>query len=136
MEWNWKGRNVDLAMLTTRVGDFFKDKDFEAIKGKTRKGYQILAENSPYFKLLGYVSVTIEGEPNDFVVKLDLCGKKRNNTILTHFKLLTMFGGGYLFMQELRSNEAWIKLKREFQQHLENVVLQLTNSSNVSNKPE
>lgn len=130
VEWHWREKNVDLAMLTERIGNFFKERNFEAINVKTQNGYEILAENSPHFKLLGYVSAVIEGEPDDFVVKLSLCGENVKHSLIPHFKLLTMFGGGYLLLEEFKSDEAWIRLKSEFKQSLENAVLQLTNSAN------
>jgi len=131
MQRSWTGRNVDLALLTTRIGDFFREKDFEAIKGQTSTGYQILAEDSPHFRLQGYVSVTIEGRPGNFAIKLDLCTKKKKHSRLSPF-LLNMFGGGYLALQELKSEEAWIKLEKQFWRHVKNVVPQLTNSAEFS----
>jgi len=128
MQRSWTGRNVDLALLTKRIGDFFKEKDFEAIKGQTPTSYQILAEDSPYFRLQGYVSVTIEGRPENFTIKLDLCAKKKKHLRLSPF-LLNMFGFGYFHLQELRSDEAWMKLEKEFWRHVENVVLHLTNTA-------
>lgn len=131
MQINWTKKNVDLASLTTRIGDFFKEKDFEAIKGKTPTGYQILAEDSPRFKMHGYVSVAIEGKPQDFTVKLDHCGNKKRHFWFSPF-LFRMFGGGYSLLQRLKSEEAWIKLEKQFWRHVENVVLQLTNSAESS----
>ena len=128
MQRNWTKKNVDLALLTARIGDFFKKKDFEAIKGEIPTGYQILAEDSPYFKIQGYVSVTIEGKPEDFTVKLDHCGNKKRHSRFSPF-LLTILGGGYFISQRLKSEEAWIKLEREFWRHVENAVLHLTNSA-------
>lgn len=127
MQRKWNEKNVNLELLTARIGDFFKEHRFEAIKGKTTTGYQILAENSPTFKLLGYVSVTIEGPPNSFIVKLELC-ERRKQSRLSPF-LLNMFGGGYFFLQEVKSDEAWIKLRKAFWQHIENVILHLTNTA-------
>lgn len=131
MQRNWTKKNVDLALLTTRIGNFFKEKDFEAIKGEIPTGYQILAEDSPYFKIHGYVSVTIEGKPQDFAVKLDHCGNNEKRSWFSHY-LLRMFGGGYLLLQQLKSEEAWTKLEKQFWTHMENVVLQLTNSAELS----
>lgn len=131
MQTNWTKKNVDLALLTTRIGDFFKEKDFEAIKREIPTGYQILGEDSPYFKIQGYVSVTIEGKPEDFVVKLDHCGIKKKHSWLSPF-LLSMLGGGYLISQRLKSKEAWIKLEREFWRHVEKTVQHLTNSAEIS----
>lgn len=131
MQKRWKGRSVNLALLTTRIGDFFKAKDFEAIKGKTSAGYQILAEDSPHFKIGGYVNVTVEGTSDDLVVKFDLCkgGKGRSST---SFFLETMLFGGYFLLRKLKSEEAELKLEKEFWRHVENVVLQLSNSAKFS----
>jgi len=126
MQRKWNKKNVNLKLLTARIGDFFKEHRFEAIKGKTPTGYQILAEDSPTFKLLGYVSVTIEGNPDSFVVKLELCERKKRSR-LSPF-LLNMFGGGYFFLQELKSDDAWMKLEKVFWQHVENVILHLPNT--------
>lgn len=128
MQKNWVEKNVDLAELTTRIGDFFKEKDFEAIKGETSTGHQILAADSPYFKISGYVNVTIEGKPNDFFVRLEPCGKDKRPPPMSIF-LTTMFGGGYFLSRRLKSQEAWMKLEKEFWRYVENAVLHLTNSA-------
>lgn len=130
MEKTWKNQSVDLALLTTRIGDFFKEKDFEAIKGKTATGYQILAEDSPYFKLQTYVSVIIEGEPNDFIVKLQIGEKEEKKRRFNPSALLmSLLGGGYFLSRELRADEAWLKLKKEFWRHVDSVVAASTFSA-------
>ncbi len=131
MQRSWKDKNADLALLTTRIGDFFKKKDFEAIKGEISTGYQILAEDSQYFEILGHISVTIEGKSQDFTVKIEHCRNEKKRSWFSPF-LLQMLGGGYLFIQEQKSDEAWIKLEKEFWRHVENVILQLTNSAELS----
>lgn len=128
MQRNWTKKNVDLALLTARIADFFKEKDFEAIKGETSTGYQILGEDSPHFKIPGYVSVTIEGKPEDFTVKLDHCRNKKRPPRFSPF-LLTMFGGGYLISRRLKSEEAWTKLETELWKHVEKAVSHSTNSA-------
>lgn len=132
MQKRWKGKNVNLALLTTRIGDFFKVKDFQAIKGKTPTGYQMLAEDSPYFKIDGYVNVTVEGTPNDFVVKFDLCTGRKKHTFPPSILLETMLFGGYFLLRKQKSEEAKLKLDKEFWRHVENVVLQLGNSAGFS----
>lgn len=127
MERSWNGRNVDLALLAVRIACFFTDRDFEVIKGKTENGHEILAQDSPQFKLLGYVDVAIEGNSQDFMIKLNLCKEGKMNA-LSSFRLLSMFGGGYFVLQKLKSNEAWIDLTKEFWKCTENAVLHLTNS--------
>jgi hypothetical protein len=132
MERKWDMKNVDLNLLTVRIGDFFKERDFEVIGEKTSINYQVLAENSLAFRLLGFVNVTIEGKPEDFVIKLELREKRKRYGKYSSF-LLSMFGGGYFLLQEVKSDEAWMKLEKEFWQYVENVVLHLTNTAKSSN---
>lgn len=129
MQRNWKGKNIDLSLLTNQIGNFFKTKDFEAIKGQSSLGYQIIAANSPYFKLEGHISLSIEGKSDDFIVKLELCNEKKRHAVRLPSLLETMFIGGYFSIRELKSREAWMKLEKELWQHIENVVFHLRDSS-------
>jgi hypothetical protein len=129
MERRWHMKNVDLDLLVFRIGDFFKENNFEVIGEETSINYRILAKNSPSYRLLGLVEVTIEGTPADFVLKLELSGTKKRFAVYS--TLLTMFGGGYLVLQEVESDEAWEKLNKQFWPYVENMVLYLTNSKLV-----
>jgi hypothetical protein len=128
---NWRNRDIDLELLATCIGDFFKEKDFEAVKGKIPDGYQILASDSPYFKLDGYVNVVIEGQPGSFDIELDLRGGKGKSFGVSPF-LMSMFGGGYFFLRKLKSEESWMKLEKEFWRYVENNLPSLTNSAKSS----
>jgi len=132
MERKWSMNNVDLDVFTLKIGDFFGQRDFEVVRDKTPTTYQILADNSSSFKLIGYVSVTVEGEPNDFIVKLELCEKKRRYSKYGSF-LLGLFGGGILVRREAISDEAWMKLEKEFWPYVENLVSDLTSTAKSSN---
>lgn len=134
MEKTWTNKNVDLALLTTQIGNFFKEKDFNAIKGETQTGYQILAEDSPHFTLDGYVCVTIEGNPNRFAVKLEPGRKERKFSNLPD-RLTTMFIGGYFLTRRLRAQEDWMTLEKEFWRHVDNAMLYLNNSLRDSSLP-
>ncbi|MDI6690255.1 MAG: hypothetical protein QME50_00085 [Candidatus Bathyarchaeota archaeon] len=131
MRKSWRNRNVDLELLAKCIGDFFKEKDFEAVKGKIANGYQILADDSPHFKLDGYVNVTIEGRPSNFVISLDLCGGKESGFKVSSW-LMTMFGGGYFFLRKLKSQEDWVKFEKEFWRYVENSLPSLVNSAKSS----
>lgn len=131
MERRWDMKNVDLDLLVFKIGDFFKENNFEVIGEKTPTSYQISARNSPSFRLLGSVNVTVEENSADFVIKLELCEKRKRFARYSAL-LLNMFGGGYIVLQEVESDEAWRRLKKEFWQYIENVVLYLTNTANSS----
>jgi hypothetical protein len=127
MEKRWVNRKIDLALLTTHIGNLFKEKDFEAIKGEIPTGHQILAEGSPRFRFDGYASVTIEGKPDDFSVKLEHCEAERKGS-LAPILMTTMFFGGYFLSRKLRSAEEWTELEKEFWNYVDNAVLRLGNS--------
>jgi hypothetical protein len=134
MEKTWADKNVDLALLTTQIGNFFKEKDFHAIKGETQTGYQILAEGSPCFKLEGHVSATIEGKPNHFTVKFEYCRREKKNSFLPVI-LARVFVSGYFLISKLKSEEDWLSLEKEFWQHVDNIMLYLNNSFPDSPSP-
>lgn len=131
MRKNWRNRNINLELLATCIGNFFKEKDFEAVKGKTSTGYQILADDSPFFKLDGHVDVIIEGQPGSFDIELDLRKGKGRSFGVSPF-LMSMFGGGYFFLRKLKSEESWMKLEKEFWRYVENNLPNLTNSAKSS----
>lgn len=135
MQTRWEGRNVNLELLAERIGEFFRERRFEAIRGKASTGFEILAENSHLFEMQGYVDVIIQGKPDDFAVTFELCGKKKRPFDSSPF-LWRMFGGGYFILKDLKSEEAWLKLQQEFKPYLENAVLQLVNTAKPSNAPE
>jgi len=132
MERRWIAKNVDLELLTNSIVDFLKMMDFEIVKGETTSGYAIFAGNSQHFQIDGYVSVVVQGKPEDFTVELELHGRERKGERFLSPLLMTMFGGGLLLSKRFKSEDAWLKLKREFWRYLENILVQLTNSSNPS----
>jgi hypothetical protein len=107
-------QNVNLASFTDALVEFFVKRDFEATKGETEKGFEILAYDSPHFKLEGYADVTVEGESNDFVVSFELHEESKRSWPTRSVFLTTMLGGGYFLLKRLKSDEAFLKLEREF----------------------
>lgn len=134
MEKTWTSKNVDLGLLAAQIGNFFKEREFNAIKGETPTGYQILAEDSPHFRLDGYVSATIEGNPNQFTIRLD-SGRKEKRFSNLPDRLTTMFVGGYFLLKRLKAEEDWMTLEKEFWRHIDNIMLYLYNSLPDSSGP-
>ena len=129
MQKRWSNKNVDLELLTGCIGDFFKEKEFDAVKGESSNGYQILAENSPRFELNGYLSVTVKGDPNDFVVALDFYGEKKRKGLMVGPLTMALFGGGIFLSRRLKSEENWIKFEREFWDYVDNALMRLADSA-------
>jgi hypothetical protein len=130
-ERKWTMNNIDLDQFTLKIGDFFGERDFEVVRDKIPTGYQILSGNSSRFKLIGHVSVTVEGKPDDFTIKLELVEKKRRYSKYGSF-LLSLLGGGILMRQEAESMDAWMKLQKEFWPYVENLVSELTGTAKSS----
>jgi len=130
MERRWIDQNVDSELLTNSIVDFLKTLDFEIVKEETKYGYATFANNSPYFPIDGYVFITIQGKPEDFIVKMELHKDEKRRSLFISPLLLTMIGAGFLLSKRFRSEEAWSKLEKKFWRHLENILVQLTNSFN------
>ena len=130
MERRWVAKNVDLGLLANSIVDFLKTLDFEIISGETVSEHAIFAGDSPNFPIDDHISVTIQGKPEDFVVKMELNDGKKKRSLFVSPLLMSLIGAGFLLSKRFRSEEAWLKLEREFWRHLENIVVKLTDSSN------
>ncbi len=129
MQRRYTDQSVNLALLTDALVEFLVKRDFEATKGETDKGYEILAHDSQLFKLDGYADVTVEGEKNDFTVSLELQKASKDRPPARSPMLTTMLGGGYFLLKRLKSDEAFLKLEKEFWTHVENTVLSMKGSA-------
>jgi hypothetical protein len=43
-----------------------------------------------------------------------------------------MFGGGYFFLKDLKSDESWRKIEREFWQQTDNMITQMKDAINTT----
>ena len=114
-------RKTNLETLTKQMVQFFEVKKFEDITAfQNDDGYQIIAGNSRTYKLRSDLKVDIHKEKDGFTISLEpLKEIKRFNFPMT---LATMFGGGYFLLKDLKSNEAWVKIEREFWNQIHSVI--------------
>jgi hypothetical protein len=125
---NWTNKHVDLEKLIDTIGEFFKAKDFEALKTQTENGYQILAGDSAYYKFTGVVTLTLEGKPDNFSINVELAhGKKRS--LPGSIMLITMFGGGYFLTKQLKSDEEWIRFESDLWAYVNTAIANLTGTA-------
>lgn len=127
----WKTRNVDLALLTDSIENFFKQKNFEVVKEENKKSYQIFAVYSPYFKINDCINVTIEGKTDEITIKFELNAEKEKTSYLPTM-LVTMLGGGYFLSQQFKVEEDLIRLEKEFWRYAENTISFLNDSAQSS----
>lgn len=120
----WIERNVDLRLLTEQINNFFKEKNFETLKEEIPNGYKIFVPK-------GHAFVTIQGDPNNFAVKLEKLTGKRKRDFSPLMFIEQMFLGGFLILKDLKSDEDWRKLEKDFWRYVENSVLRLTNTAHT-----
>lgn len=129
MRRQWMGKNVDLALLSERVEDFFRGKDFRTRKDESGDGYTISGTPHNARDVRGGITVRILGNSNDFVIEL-IAGERIRSSILLGF-ITTLIGGGSLLLRGLRSQETLEKLEREFWVYAEDSVVHLAGSRDV-----
>ena len=115
----WTNKNVDLDNLSKHVEEFYKGKGFEALVERSKDAFKVVGVMRIGDKLRSsYVS--INGNPHDFTVEFSGSQTGRFSQFLT--PLITMFGGGVLILDRLRSQEFYEKLETEFWLFIEHEV--------------
>lgn len=127
----WKTRNVDLALLTDSIENFFKQKNFEVVKEEKKKSYRIFAVYSPYFEINDCINVTIEGKTDEITIKFELNAEKEKTSYLPTM-LVAMLGGGYFLSQQFKVEEDLMRLEKEFWRYAENAISFLNDSAQSS----
>ena len=124
----WVGKNIDLALLSERIENFFKDKCFKVTKDWSASEYTISARPQHGVGILGRVIVRILGDSNDFLIDFSTSGRSRSAVKLGF--ITTMLGGGSLILRGLKSQEALEKLEKDFWIYIEEAITRLMNSTN------
>ena len=112
MEMHWRNMNADLSKLCEFIKEFFRGKEFDVSVGKFDDHYRIVVKPRKLHEMVGNVLVIIEGEPNDFYVKMTLSNLSRSLTFLG--SILSFLGFGFLAVKGYKSEEKFEKLEREF----------------------
>lgn len=128
MKKQWREKNVDLTLLSKTIEDFLKAKGYRtrSLLGESKKKYRISATLLKNRDSTGVV-VRIYGEPNDFVMELDLPIEAQLSKTLG--SVIALFGGGYLYLRGLKSEEAYQKLEEDFWLFAEEAVARLIDST-------
>jgi len=123
----WVGRNIDLALLSERIENFFKDRGFKTTKDWSAHEYTVSAKPQHGAGILGLVIVKILGNSNDFSIEFSTSEHLRSAMKLGF--ITTMFGGGSLILRSLKSQEALEKLEKGFWIYMEEAITHLINST-------
>jgi hypothetical protein len=120
--WN---TNIDLESLTNKILEYLVEKDFEIVKVRTPDGYQIIASNSPFFEMTGYVTIILKGTNHGCTVAVESSCSEKINKVSSSLMLMTLFGGGYFLLRKLKSREAWIIFEKEFWKYIDKAIQDL-----------
>jgi hypothetical protein len=115
-------KNIDPEWLTRQIAQFFETRKFEEIlASKHGSGYDITAGSSSKYKIKSDLKVSVRKENEEISVTLELAKevKKYNYPVM----LATLFGGGYFFLKDLKSDESWNKIEREFWQEVSKTIM-------------
>ena len=127
MNMPYKGRNVDLSLLSRWIERFFRKREFRVTKEIEEETFRIVARPTYVHEIVDTITVSVSGNPNDFVVKLYI--GTRSEVLMKIGQLASLFGLGVLFLRGVKSDEAGETLQREFWVFVEEKIDFLTNSA-------
>jgi len=106
------GTRVDLSLLSEAIVQFFESKGFSSAIDQSSKGYRVIAAPGAMSNIPRSVNVLIRGKPEDFEIEFDAGSNSRTARVLG--PLATILGGGFLVLKDLKSQEYFDKLEKEF----------------------
>lgn len=123
----WIGKNVDLALLSGRVENFFKVRGLKTVKEESGGKYEISVAPRNVRHTRGGIYIRIFGDPNNFSIEFH--GSERMHSSIRLGLMTTLFGGGPFLLRSLRLQEAFEKIEKEFWAHVEETIARLVDSA-------
>ncbi|MEM3697917.1 MAG: hypothetical protein QXQ94_10580 [Candidatus Bathyarchaeia archaeon] len=121
-------KKINLELLAKFTETFFKEKGFKTKLEQTKKSFTISCithhEGKPRI-----MTVKIMGKPDDFIIELTN-PTPRNLQLLQ--SVLTLFGWGFLILNELKSQEFYKKIEEEFLTFIDKTIENLANSATIN----
>lgn len=127
----WTNRNVDLNSFKERIREFFENNDFEISVNESGDTYRLVAGGSLKYCINGQVSVTIAGTPQDFSITLEQEKESKRRRYSLPMTLTVFLGGGLLLRDEFKSDEAFLKLKKDLWVLADRTAIDLTGSADA-----
>jgi hypothetical protein len=125
----YKGRNVDLSLLSQWIERFFRKREFRVAKETEEEAFRIVARPTYVHEIVDTITVSVSGNSNDFAVKLYI--GTRSEALIKIGQLASLFGLGVLLLRGIKSDEAEETLRKEFWVFVEEKVDFLTNSATL-----
>jgi hypothetical protein len=119
----YKGKNVDLSLLSERVVKFFIEKEFTTSLRKEKEKYVIVATPQMFHGIAENINVEVSGGADDFTVTFDAGSHSRGFVILGN--ILALFGAGFFVLKGIKSLEEIEKLEKTFWAYVDETIWQL-----------
>lgn len=131
MKDQWRGSNVDLTKLTESIKQYFTESQFETTEEKIQNGYKIEAATEKILNVQLKILVNIYGEPNDFTIEFMTDQQRKGflSSSMVFSYIMTIIGGGVFFRSEMKLRESLDRLEKQFWEHVDKQVAELTNSA-------
>lgn len=120
MNSHYVDKEINLALLSKWVENFFVRKGFRTRREVVAKEYRTVARPMHVHEIIGVTTVSISGDPKDFTVKF--FSGSRSDAYVKFGRLTSLFGGGILFLRGLKSQENEEKLERSFWIYIEGLM--------------
>jgi hypothetical protein len=113
MKRKWTGLSINLDELAQAIKEFFEARSFFVKNNREVENIKIEAiPKQGVHRILEPIMISISGKPEDFEICF-LAGE-RSRSMARLGDLTKLFGGGWLFLRGVRSEEELGKLEREF----------------------
>lgn len=123
MKSRYRGKNVNLPLLSERIVHFFDERKFTTSLRKEGEKHVIIATPQFYHKIAENVTVEVVGGADDFTVIFD--GGSHSRAYVRLGNVLALLGGGFYVLKGMKSLEEIEKLERAFWVYVDKTVWQL-----------
>jgi hypothetical protein len=118
-------KKINLELLAKSTETFFKEKGFKTNLEQSENNFTISCITC-HDEKNKIVTVKITGKPDNFTI--ELANPTQRKLQLLH-SALTLFGGGFLVLNELKSQEFYQKIEEEFLKFIDKSIEKLANSA-------
>jgi len=128
----WKTVSVDLSVLTEKIVEFFSSRDFTVLVDKSEKGFRCTIIPKIHHKILDKITVNVCKTAENLTV--EFTAENLSHSLVRYGNLLSLFGGGVIFLKGLKSKEELEKLEEDFWWYVDQLINHLQVTSRLSSK--
>ena len=122
---------MNLKLFWKGIEEFFEKQEFQVTSSQPGDNYCLMVEGSPNYRISGAVKMTLTGTEQDFSIQIEQERKAKERKYSIPITLATSLGMGFLLVDEFKSDEAFLKLKKDLWIFADETVQRLTNSANT-----